>query len=51
MFKVVRDRERWFQIIMGQKFEFDEATSESLANRVPLPQDLYENLVFNLRRW
>src|SRR5258708_39665740 len=28
MFRVVQDRERWFQIVMGQKFEFDEATSE-----------------------
>jgi len=23
MFRVVRDRERWFQIVMGQKFEVD----------------------------
>jgi hypothetical protein len=27
MFRVVRDRERWFQIVMGQKFEFDEASA------------------------
>jgi len=51
MFRVVRDRERWFQIVMGQKFEFDEATSEQLANRVPLPEDLANSLVFNLRRF
>jgi len=37
MFRVVRDRERWFQIVMGQKFEFDEASSEALSNRVLLP--------------
>jgi len=44
MFRVVRDRERWFQIVMGQKFEFDEATSEQLANRVPLPEGLAREL-------
>lgn len=51
MFRVVRDRERWFQIVMGQKFEFDEAASEALANRVLLPPELAEELVFDLRRW
>lgn len=51
MFRVVRDRERWFQIVMGQKFEFDEATSEQLAARVPLPEELARELVFDLRRW
>ena len=48
---MVRDRERWFQIVMGQKFEFDEATSEQLAARVPLPEELARELVFDLRRW
>lgn len=51
MFRVVRDRERWFQIVMGQKFEFDEASSEEFANRVLLPQELAEELIFDLRRW
>lgn len=51
MFRVVRDRERWFQVVMGQKFEFDEATSEQLAARVPLPEELARELVFDLRRW
>lgn len=51
MFRVVRDRERWFQIVMGQKFQLDEATSEQLANRVPLPEELASELVFDLRRF
>jgi hypothetical protein len=50
MFRVVRDRERWFQIVMGQKFEFDEAASEQLASRVPLPDELARELIFDLRR-
>ena len=28
MFNVVRDRERWFQIVMGEKYEVDEASTE-----------------------
>ena len=48
---MVHDRERWFQIVMGQKFEFDEATSEDLASRVPLPEELAARLSFNLARW
>jgi superfamily II DNA/RNA helicase len=51
MFRVVQDRERWFQIVMGQKFEFDEAASEELANRVSLPESLAQSLVFDLRRF
>jgi hypothetical protein len=51
MFRVVRDRERWFQIVMGQKFEFDEGTSEAIAARVPLPDGLAGELTFDLARW
>ncbi len=48
MFRVLRDRERWFQVVMGQKFEFDEATSEAIACRLPLPSELARALTFNL---
>jgi superfamily II DNA/RNA helicase len=51
MFRVVRDRERWFHIVMGQKFEFDEGTSEAIAARVPLPEGLAKELTFDLARW
>ena len=51
MFRVLRDRERWFQIVMGQKFEFDEASSEAIACRVPLPTELANSLTFNLACW
>ena len=51
MYRVVKDRERWFQIVMGQKFEFDEKTSEDLARRIPLPEALAQSLVFDLRRY
>jgi superfamily II DNA or RNA helicase len=51
MFRVLRDRERWFQIVMGQKFEFDEATSESIACRLALPIELARRLTFSLSCW
>ncbi|MEW6260227.1 MAG: helicase-related protein [Thermodesulfobacteriota bacterium] len=51
MFRVLRDRERWFQIVMGQKFEFDEATSEAIASRLPLPSELARALTFDLSCW
>jgi len=51
MFRVVRDRERWFQIVMGQKFEFDEGASEKIASRVRLPEELAKQLTFDLARW
>jgi hypothetical protein len=51
MCRVLRDRERWFQIVMGQKFEFDEAASETIAERLPMPEELARPLMFNLSRW
>ena len=51
MFRVLRDRERWFQIVMGQKFEFDEATSDAISCRLPLPNELARALTFSLSCW
>ncbi|MBI5527640.1 MAG: hypothetical protein HY897_15010 [Deltaproteobacteria bacterium] len=51
MYRVVKDRERWFQIVMGQKFEFDEKSAEDVARRIPLPEALSQSLVFDLRRF
>jgi hypothetical protein len=48
MFRVVKDRERWFQIVMGQRYEFDEGTAEDLAERIPLPVEISQKLVFDL---
>ena len=51
MFRVVKDRERWFQIVMGQKTAFDEHTTEAISRRVPIPQRLVAAVTFNLARW
>lgn len=48
MFKVVRDRERWFQIVMGETYEVDEAATDARAARVPLPFDVQRQLAMRL---
>jgi hypothetical protein len=40
MFRVVMDRERWFGVVMGEKFSVDARSTEELANRVPLPESI-----------
>lgn len=48
MFRVVRDRERWFQVVMGEKYALDENTRDRLATRVPLPEKAARDLAFRL---
>lgn len=48
MFRVVRDRERWFQIIMGEKYDVDEASTDRQAARVLLPRKVQQELAMRL---
>lgn len=48
MFRVVLDRERWFKVIMGEKYKLDAVTTEAQANRVPFPESAAQELMFNL---
>jgi len=48
MYKVVRDRERWFQIVMGEKYEADELATDRRAERVDLPIQLQTQLSLHL---
>lgn len=48
MFRVVTDRERWFQIVMGEDYRTDEAHTDKLAERVPLPDSVSRELAFRL---
>ena len=48
MYRVVHDRERWFQVVMGQKFALDEASTDKHLERIPLPAMIAETLGFNL---
>ncbi len=49
MYRVVIDRERWFNVVMGGRFEVDAKTTEKLAERIPLPPSIAEELRFDLQ--
>ena len=48
MFRVVRDRERWFSVLMGEKYSLDESSTEKIAERVPFPEEAARALAFDL---
>jgi superfamily II DNA/RNA helicase len=47
-YRVVMDRERWFSVVMGDKFNVDARSMEKLAQRVPLPAALAAALTLRL---
>lgn len=47
-YRVVMDRERWFQVLMGENYRTDEAHTEKSMERVPLPMAAAEALAFDL---
>ena len=49
MYRVVTDRERWFNVIMGEEYCLDARTTDRLAERIPLPASVAEALAFDLR--
>ena len=48
MYRVVMDRERWFSVVMGEKFSTNVRSTDKLAQRVPLPSSLAAELAFRL---
>lgn len=48
MYRVVMDRERWFSVVMGEKYQVDARTTEKLASRVPFPEMAAQELAFRL---
>ena len=47
-FRVVMDRERWFQVLMGENYPTDESHTEKSVERIPLPLAAAEALAFDL---
>ena len=47
-YRVVMDRERWFQVLMGEDYRTDEYSTELAAERVPLPYAAAGALAFDL---
>ncbi|WP_447978469.1 helicase-related protein [Candidatus Nitrospira bockiana] len=48
VFRVVTDRERWFSVVMGEKFDLNEQCTEKLSARVPLPETIAHQLSLRL---
>ena len=47
-YRVVMDRERWFQILMGEEYRTDKSYTEKTADRLPLPAAAAAALAFDL---
>jgi ERCC4-related helicase len=47
-FWVMRDRERWFNVVMGERLELDEWSTDRLAERVPLPEQAAAEITMDL---
>lgn len=48
MYRVVTERERWFNIVMGEKYKVDAGTTDKYADRISLPEELAKELAFHL---
>lgn len=48
MFRVVSDRGRWFNIVMGDEVNLTEDATEQIATRLPLPAKLAASLTLDL---
>ena len=48
MYRVVKDRERWFGVVMGETSALDERSTEERSQRVPLPPALAALLTMDL---
>ena len=48
MYRVVMDRERWFNVVMGEKYTMGARSTEKMAERIPLPETAAASLGFNL---
>jgi hypothetical protein len=48
MYQAVLDRERWFNGVMGEKFQVDLRTTDIPANRIPFPESAAREIAFRL---
>jgi hypothetical protein len=47
-YRVVKDRERWFNVVMGERLQLDERSTDLLAERVPLPLEAAAEVALRL---
>jgi superfamily II DNA/RNA helicase len=50
-FRVVKDREKWFGVLMGGRIPQDEVSIDQIAVRSELPEALAQQLTLNLNVW
>ena len=48
MYRVVMDRERWFNIVMGGRIVTNASATEEIANQIPLPESAKNALMLDL---
>jgi hypothetical protein len=48
MYRVVKDRERWFSVVMGRPLDTSEWATDRTAERIPLPEALLQTLIVDL---
>ena len=48
-YRVVSDRERWFNVLMGESYQVDYQSTERLARRLPFPEAAAHELMLNLQ--
>ena len=48
MYRVVMDRERWFNVVMGEDYKIDVRTTEKFADRISFPASAANELAFEL---
>jgi len=44
----MRDRERWFNVVMGERLELDERSTDKLAERVEFPAEAAAEIAMDL---
>jgi hypothetical protein len=47
-FRVMKDRERWFNVVLGERLALDELATDRLAARLPLPVEAGAELPMDL---
>jgi ERCC4-related helicase len=47
-YRVMHDRERWFNVVMGERLELDEWSTDRLAERVEFPEAAAEGIAMDL---
>jgi hypothetical protein len=47
-YRVVKDRDRWFNVVMGSPMELDEAATDRAASRMEFPDALARRLALDL---